>query len=149
MGGELLGRNYGIRPMDTPNFHPPPSNPELVVGHASRDSKTVGQARASEPSSASSMPPGPSGTRRRNLKLKQKSQPLPDLYCLFGPQSHQWDRYLAIKFKDDDLNDLEFEKHIIKVTGDKEITFHTDRNNNKIITARDSLTSEKLQELQQ
>ena len=135
--------------MDTSNTFSPLSNPELVVGHASQENKTVGQTRASEPSSAPSMPFGSSGTRIRNPKIKQKHQPLPDLYSLFGPQSHQWDRYLSIRFKEDDMNDLEFEKHIIRITGDKEITFHTDKSNNKIIKAKDSLTSEKVQELQQ
>ena len=135
--------------MDTFNTYSLLPNPELAAGHASQETKTVGQTRASEPSSAPSMPFGSSGTRIRNPKIKQKHQPLPDLYSLFGPQSHQWDRYLSIRFKEDDMNDLEFEKHIIRITGDKEITFHTDKSNNKIIKAKDSLTSEKVQELQQ
>ena len=46
------------------------------------------------------------------------------------------------------MNDQELEKRIVKITGDIEITFHTDRNNNKVIKTKDSLTSEKLQELQ-
>ena len=135
--------------MDIPSASLPLKDPELVAGHASQDNKTVGQVRASKPSSAPSMPLGSSGTRKRNTNLKQKNHPLPDLYRLFGPQSHQWDKFLAIKFSEDDMNDLEFEKHIVKITGDKEITFHTDKDNNKIIKTKDSLTSEKLQEMQQ
>ena len=135
--------------MDILNANLLPPNPELVAGHASQDNKTVGQVRAPKPSSAPSMPPGSSGTRKKNANPKQKNHPLPDFYSLFGPQSHQWDKFLAIKFRDDDMNDLEFEKHIVKITGDKEITFHTDRDNNKIIKTKDSLTSEKLQEMQQ
>ena len=124
-------------------------NPELVVGHPSRENNPIGQNRAPKPSSTPLMPTGSSGARKKNQKNKPKNQALPDLYSLFGPQSHQWDRYLAIRFKDDDMNDLEFEKHIIRITRDKEITFHTDRSNNKIIKTKDSLTSERLQELQQ
>ena len=135
--------------MDTSNIHSPLPNPELAAGRASQDNKTVGQTRVSEPSNASLMPLGSSGTRKRNPRIKQKHQPLPDLYSLFGLQSHQWDRYLSIRFKEDDMNDLEFEKHIIRITGDKEITFHTDRSNNEIIKAKDSLTAEKVQEIQQ
>ena len=129
--------------MDIHSANSPPPDPELVAGHASQDNKTVGQVRAPKRPSAPSMPPGSSGTRKKNANLKRKNHPQPDLYRLFSPQGQQWDKFLAIKFRGDDMNDLEFEKHIVKVTGDKEITFHTDRDNNKIIKTKDSLTSEK------
>ena len=78
------------------------SCPAPVVGQAGQDSNPIDHTRAPEPSSTST------GARPKNIKSKKKSQPIPDIYHLFGLQCHQWDRYLAAKFKDDDVNDLDF-----------------------------------------
>ena len=117
--------------------------PAPVAGQAGQDSNSIGHTRAPEPSSTSS------GARKKNLKMRNKAQQLQDIYRLFGPQSHQWDRYLTVKFKNEDMNDLDFEKYIVRATGDQEIMFHTDKNDDKIIKTKDNATSLKLQELQE
>ena len=93
------------------------SCPVPVAGQAGQDNSTIGHTRAPEPSSTST------GARRKTPRTRNKQQALPDIYRLFGPQSHQWDRYLTVKFKDEDMNDLDFEKYIVRATGDQEIMF--------------------------
>ena len=85
-----------------------------------------------------------------NLKATQrrdKKRTLPITNRLFGPQGEQWDRFLTMKTANSNMSDLELENLLLRTTKDTEITFRTDKDNSKVIRAKDEYQTRLLQNI--
>ena len=117
----------------------PSLNPDSVVGQTEPEKKN-GHPHAQGHASSLNL----KATQRRNNK-----RAIPITNRLFGPQGEQWDRFLTVKAANPNMSDLEFENKLLKTTKDAEITFRTDKDNTKIIRAKDENQAKQLQSIKQ